>query len=87
MLHFQTPMQRLVRRMTRFFVKTDTEETMSHMITVMEKAGYSLKKSAPGQVCNIINTVFAVISAPALISVPPHIFSVYRADFPDHASF
>ncbi|KAK2190808.1 hypothetical protein NP493_68g05032 [Ridgeia piscesae] len=44
-----TPMQRLVRRMTRFFVKTNAEDTMSHLIEVLEKAGYGLKKGSPGQ--------------------------------------
>ncbi|KAI0216718.1 Serine/threonine-protein kinase Chk1 [Lamellibrachia satsuma] len=44
-----TPMQRLVRRMTRFLVKTNAEDTMTQLIEVFEKAGYGLKKSSPGQ--------------------------------------
>ena len=50
---FQTPVQRLVRRMTRFFVKTDPEETMSIMMTLLHKAGYTVKKTSPGQVVEI----------------------------------
>ena len=45
-------MQRLVRRMTRFFVKTNAEDTMSQLIEVLEKAGYGLMKGSPGQVCD-----------------------------------
>ena len=43
-------MQRLVRRMTRFFVKTDPEETISSLISILRKAGYTVKKNSPGQV-------------------------------------
>ena len=43
-------MQRLVKRMTRFFVKTDPEETISLVISTLRKAGYTVKKNSPGQV-------------------------------------
>ena len=46
-------MQRLVRRMTRFFVKTNAEDTMSQLIEVLEKAGYGLMKGSPGQVGDV----------------------------------
>ena len=48
-------MQRLVRRMTRFFVKTNAEDTMSQLIDVLEKAGYGLMKGSPGQVCGVLS--------------------------------
>ena len=51
----QTPMQRLVRRMTRFFVKTNAEDTMSQLIEVLEKAGYGLMKGSPGQVYDALS--------------------------------
>ena len=47
---FQTPMQRLVRRMTRFFVKTDLEKTRTTLIAAIEKIGFGLKTAGPGQV-------------------------------------
>ena len=44
----QTPMQRLVRRMTRFFVKTNASSTASLLVSKLEKSGYSIKKNSPG---------------------------------------
>jgi len=45
----QTPLQRLVRRMTRFFVKQNLEDTAKHLQNTLEKAGYQLKQNSPGQ--------------------------------------
>ncbi|VDI75236.1 serine/threonine-protein kinase Chk1 [Mytilus galloprovincialis] len=44
----QTPMQKLVRRMTRFFVKTDREETYEELDKVLQQLGYNWKKNSPG---------------------------------------
>ncbi|KAL4220708.1 Serine/threonine-protein kinase Chk1 [Mactra antiquata] len=44
----QTPMQKLVRRMTRFFVKTDKVKTTDELNRVCETMGYSYKCSSPG---------------------------------------
>lgn len=46
----QTPMQRLVKRMTRFFTKVEAEETLKRLTGCMEKLGYSWKKTTPRQV-------------------------------------
>ncbi|XP_071095702.1 serine/threonine-protein kinase Chk1-like [Haliotis cracherodii] len=43
----QTPMQKLVRRMTRFFVKTCRDETLSEMYKVFDSLSYTWKKSSP----------------------------------------
>ena len=56
--NFQTPAQRLVKRMTRFFVKTGAEETVNTMIKTLQIAGYTLKRNAPGQVC--VRSAFTV---------------------------
>ena len=58
--NFQTPAQRLVKRMTRFFVKTGAEETVNTMIKTLQIAGYTLKRNAPGQVC--VQSAFTVSS-------------------------
>ncbi|XP_013782750.1 serine/threonine-protein kinase Chk1-like isoform X2 [Limulus polyphemus] len=44
-----TPMQRLVKRMTRFFVKTNSEATLKELWAVFEKLGYSWKRNS-GQI-------------------------------------
>ncbi|XP_074652670.1 serine/threonine-protein kinase Chk1-like [Tubulanus polymorphus] len=44
----QTPMQRFVRRMTRFIVKTDADTTTRELKSVAEKLGYAWKKNSPG---------------------------------------
>lgn len=44
----QTPMQKLVRRMTRFFVKTDKTETLKELDRVCECMGYTFKRNSPG---------------------------------------
>ncbi|XP_013400239.1 serine/threonine-protein kinase Chk1-like [Lingula anatina] len=44
----QTPMQRLVRRMTRFFVKTPVDETVKHLVSICEKLGYSVRRNPQG---------------------------------------
>lgn len=44
----QTPMQKLVRRMTRFFVKTDKNDTLKELDRVGEGLGYALKRTSPG---------------------------------------
>lgn len=46
----QTPMQKLVRRMTRFFVKTDKDETYKELDKALQKLGYSWKRNTPGMV-------------------------------------
>ncbi|XP_013783485.1 serine/threonine-protein kinase Chk1-like [Limulus polyphemus] len=45
----QSPMQRLVKRMTRFFVSTDLEMTLKELSAVFEKLGYSWKENS-GQI-------------------------------------
>ncbi|KAH3870491.1 serine/threonine-protein kinase Chk1-like [Dreissena polymorpha] len=44
----QTPMQKLVRRMTRFFVKTDKTETLVELDRACETLGYSARRGSPG---------------------------------------
>ncbi|KAK3605763.1 hypothetical protein CHS0354_033966 [Potamilus streckersoni] len=44
----QTPMQQLVRRMTRFFVKTDKSETLKLLDDALSGYGYSCKHNSPG---------------------------------------
>ncbi|XP_072048437.1 serine/threonine-protein kinase Chk1-like [Amphiura filiformis] len=46
----QTPMQRLVKRMTRFFTKVDADETLKTLGRCIEKLGYTWKKTTPRQV-------------------------------------
>jgi len=45
----QTMSQKLVRRMTRFSVWTDAEQTMSQLISILDKNGYSIKKNSLAQ--------------------------------------
>ena len=42
----QSMSQRLVRRMTRFFVKTNAEQTMSQLISSLDKHGYTVKRNS-----------------------------------------
>jgi serine/threonine-protein kinase Chk1 len=42
----QSMSQRLVRRMTRFFVKTNAEQTMTQLIASLDKHGYGVKKNS-----------------------------------------
>uniref|UniRef100_A0A182QVQ9 non-specific serine/threonine protein kinase n=1 Tax=Anopheles farauti TaxID=69004 RepID=A0A182QVQ9_9DIPT len=44
----QNPFQRLVRRMTRFFVSTRCDETLKRLSTALEKLGYSWKSNDEG---------------------------------------
>ncbi|WAR28432.1 CHK1-like protein [Mya arenaria] len=44
----QTPMQKLVRRMTRFFVKTDKNETLIELDRACEVYGYTSRRGSPG---------------------------------------
>uniref|UniRef100_A0A182PPI6 non-specific serine/threonine protein kinase n=1 Tax=Anopheles epiroticus TaxID=199890 RepID=A0A182PPI6_9DIPT len=44
----QNPFQRLVRRMTRFFVSTRCDETLKRLSVVLEKLGYSWKSNDEG---------------------------------------
>lgn len=44
----QTPMQKLVRRMTRFFVKTDKTDTLKEIDRVFDLLGYTYRRSSPG---------------------------------------
>ncbi|XP_064641120.1 serine/threonine-protein kinase Chk1-like [Lineus longissimus] len=46
----QTPMQRLVKRMTRFFVTTDTERTIKELHRAFDKLGYTCKTNSLGQI-------------------------------------
>ncbi|XP_033106213.1 serine/threonine-protein kinase Chk1-like [Anneissia japonica] len=46
----QTPFQKLVKRMTRFFTKYTKEETMQSLLEVLEKLGYRGKQTCPVQV-------------------------------------
>ena len=50
----QTPMQKMVRRMTRFFVKTDKDNSMKEIEKALEYLGYNWKRNTPGMVT--INT-------------------------------
>ncbi len=43
-------MQRLVRRMTRFFVTTPPEETLRSLTQTLRKHSYAVRKNAPGMV-------------------------------------
>ncbi|XP_053672212.1 serine/threonine-protein kinase grp [Anopheles nili] len=44
----QNPFQRLVRRMTRFFVSTRCDETLKRLSAALEKLGYSWKSNDEG---------------------------------------
>ncbi|XP_002741282.1 serine/threonine-protein kinase Chk1-like [Saccoglossus kowalevskii] len=46
----QTPMQRLVKRMTRFFTNLNTDKSLKSVVGVLEKLGYTWKKSTPRQI-------------------------------------
>lgn len=46
----QTHWQRLVKRMTRFFVTTNAESTMTELTRVFCSLGYTWKKNAPGMI-------------------------------------
>ncbi|KAK6468012.1 serine/threonine-protein kinase Chk1-like isoform X1 [Huso huso] len=46
----QSPWQRLVRRMTRFFTKLDADRSYASLKDVCEKMGYTWKKSCTNQV-------------------------------------
>ncbi|EEC15984.1 checkpoint kinase, putative, partial [Ixodes scapularis] len=47
---FQSPLQKLVKRMTRFFVTTDANETVQELRSLFEKLGYVWKTNSPGQI-------------------------------------
>jgi serine/threonine-protein kinase Chk1 len=44
----QNPFQRLVRRMTRFFVSTNWEDTLKRLTTALQKMGYTWKYNDDG---------------------------------------
>lgn len=46
----QTPLQKLVKRMTRFFVNSDAEKTIQELKRVFAKLGYSWRKNSPGMI-------------------------------------
>ncbi|KAG0443265.1 hypothetical protein HPB47_015112, partial [Ixodes persulcatus] len=46
----QSPLQKLVKRMTRFFVTTDANETVQELKSLFEKLGYIWKTNSPGQI-------------------------------------
>ena len=50
-------MQKLVRRMTRFFVKTDKTDTLKEIDRVFDLLGYTYRRSSPGVVCNVTSLV------------------------------
>lgn len=58
-------MQKLVRRMTRFFVKTDKDETYKELDKALQKLGYSWKRNTPGMVgtlpCDVKITVNGIL--------------------------
>ncbi|XP_071957573.1 serine/threonine-protein kinase Chk1-like [Antedon mediterranea] len=45
----QTPFQKLVKRMTRFFTKYSVEESIHSLLEVLEKLGYQAKQTSAGQ--------------------------------------
>lgn len=46
----QNVFQRLVKRMTRFFVTTQTEETVSHITDAISQLGYTWKSTDANQI-------------------------------------
>ena len=44
----QTPLQRLVKRMTRFWVRTDIENTERELRDLFETMTYGIKMTTPG---------------------------------------
>jgi hypothetical protein len=44
----QTPLQRLVKRMTRFWVRTDIEATERELRDLFEMMNYGIKMTTPG---------------------------------------
>ena len=48
--NLQTPMQRLVKRMTRVFTKLGPDEATKKLTVVLEKMGYNWKKTMARQV-------------------------------------
>ncbi|CAH1263829.1 CHEK1 [Branchiostoma lanceolatum] len=46
----QTPLQRLVKRMTRFVTKVETEKALAELKVVVDKLGLSWKKVHPNQI-------------------------------------
>ncbi|CAL1547190.1 unnamed protein product [Lymnaea stagnalis] len=49
----QTPFQKLVKRMTRFFVRTTRQETVKEMSTFLESHGYGVKTNSTVMVTDI----------------------------------
>lgn len=46
----QTPLQKLVKRMTRFFVTTNAQQTVEELKSLFERLGYVWKTNSPGQI-------------------------------------
>lgn len=46
----QTPLQKLVKRMTRFFAKTNLKDTLQEVKNVLDLMGYSWKEVTPSQI-------------------------------------
>uniref|UniRef100_G3MTR9 Serine/threonine-protein kinase CHK1 n=2 Tax=Amblyomma TaxID=6942 RepID=G3MTR9_AMBMU len=46
----QTPLQKLVKRMTRFFVTTDAQQTLEELKSLFERLGYTWKTNSFGQI-------------------------------------
>jgi serine/threonine-protein kinase Chk1 len=44
----QTPLQRLVKRMTRFWVRTDIESTERELRDLFDMMNYGMKMTTPG---------------------------------------
>ncbi|KAK8783693.1 hypothetical protein V5799_009940 [Amblyomma americanum] len=50
MHHTATPLQKLVKRMTRFFVTTDAQQTLEELKSLFERLGYAWKTNSFGQI-------------------------------------
>ncbi|XP_033758594.1 serine/threonine-protein kinase Chk1-like [Pecten maximus] len=44
----QTPLQKMVRRMTRFFVRADKDDSMAELERVLQQLGYNYKRNSRG---------------------------------------
>lgn len=51
----QSPLQQLVKRMTRFFVQDSADTIIKKLNEVFEKLGYTQKRTSPGQITIITN--------------------------------
>lgn len=56
----QTPLQRLVKRMTRMLVKTSLEDTVTHLEAVFNKLNYSHRCHTANVVSKIVLFIFSL---------------------------